>query len=80
MYPVRVNLRITETISKSSRLGACSSSAVSKARSSAVPATAISASITAELSTLNRLSEPVGFLSIDEMRQVDEALALVLDL
>ena len=29
---------------------------------------------------LNRLTEPVGFLSIQEMQQVDEALALVLDL
>ena len=29
---------------------------------------------------LNRLTEPVGFLSIREMQQVDEALALVLDL
>ena len=29
---------------------------------------------------LNRLTEPVGFLSIQEMHRVDEALALVLDL
>ncbi len=29
---------------------------------------------------LNRLSEPVGFLGVEEMRQVDEALSLVLDL
>jgi len=29
---------------------------------------------------LNRLTEPVGFLSIQEMQLVDEALALVLDL
>ena len=29
---------------------------------------------------LNRLTEPVGFLTIDEMRRVDEALTLVLDL
>lgn len=29
---------------------------------------------------LKRLTEPVGFLSIEEMQQVDEALALVLDL
>lgn len=29
---------------------------------------------------LERLTEPVGFLSIEEMQQVDEALALVLDL
>jgi len=29
---------------------------------------------------LSRLSEPAGFLTIDEMRLVDEALALVLDL
>jgi mRNA interferase MazF len=28
---------------------------------------------------LNRLTEPVGFLSPHEMQQVDEALALVLD-
>lgn len=27
-----------------------------------------------------RLTEPVGFLSIEEMQRVDEALALVLDL
>lgn len=29
---------------------------------------------------LNRLTEPAGFLTIDEMQQVDEALTLVLDL
>lgn len=29
---------------------------------------------------LKRLTEPVGFLSMEEMPQVDEALALVLDL
>ena len=29
---------------------------------------------------LNRLTEPVGFSTIEEMQQVDEALALVLDL
>jgi mRNA interferase MazF len=29
---------------------------------------------------VNRLTEPVGFLTIDEMHLVDEALALVLDL
>jgi mRNA interferase MazF len=29
---------------------------------------------------LNRLTEPVGFLTIKEMQRVDEALALVLDL
>ena len=29
---------------------------------------------------LNRLTEPAGFLTIDEMRRIDEALALVLDL
>lgn len=29
---------------------------------------------------LNRLTEPVGALTIDEMRRVDEALTLVLDL
>lgn len=29
---------------------------------------------------LNRLTEPVGFLTIDEMRRVDEGLALILDL
>ena len=29
---------------------------------------------------LDRLTEPVGFLSLQEMQQVDEALALVLDL
>ncbi|HEV7167587.1 MAG TPA: type II toxin-antitoxin system PemK/MazF family toxin [Micrococcaceae bacterium] len=29
---------------------------------------------------LNRLTEPVGFLSMEEMQRVDEALALVLDL
>ena len=29
---------------------------------------------------LTRLSEPAGFLSLTEMRRVDEALALVLDL
>jgi len=29
---------------------------------------------------LNRLTEPVAFLSIQEMQRVDEALALVLDL
>ncbi|HET7385797.1 MAG TPA: type II toxin-antitoxin system PemK/MazF family toxin [Nocardioidaceae bacterium] len=29
---------------------------------------------------LNRLTERAGFLTIDEMRRVDEALALVLDL
>lgn len=29
---------------------------------------------------LRRLTEPVGFLTIEEMRRVDEALALVLDL
>jgi mRNA interferase MazF len=28
---------------------------------------------------LDRLTEPVGFLSIQEMQQVDEALSLVLD-
>lgn len=29
---------------------------------------------------LNRLTEPVGFLTIEEMHRVDEALGLVLDL
>ncbi|MDQ3306762.1 MAG: type II toxin-antitoxin system PemK/MazF family toxin [Actinomycetota bacterium] len=29
---------------------------------------------------LHRLSEPVGFLTLEEMQRVDEALALVLDL
>lgn len=29
---------------------------------------------------LNRLSQPAGFLTISEMRRVDEALLLVLDL
>ena len=29
---------------------------------------------------LTRLSERVGFLTIDEMREIDEALSLVLDL
>ncbi len=29
---------------------------------------------------LRRLSDPVGFLTVDEMHRVDEALALVLDL
>ncbi len=29
---------------------------------------------------LNRLAEPAGFLSLDEMQRVDAALALVLDL
>ena len=29
---------------------------------------------------LSRLTEPVGFLTIDEMQRVDEALALILDL
>ena len=29
---------------------------------------------------LNRLTEPVGFLSTQDMQRVDEALALVLDL
>jgi mRNA interferase MazF len=29
---------------------------------------------------LNRLTEPAGFLTIDEMQRVDEALTLVLDL
>jgi mRNA interferase MazF len=29
---------------------------------------------------LNRLTEPVGFLSTEDMQRVDEALALVLDL
>ena len=29
---------------------------------------------------LRRLTEPVGFLTIEEMQRVDEALALVLDL
>lgn len=29
---------------------------------------------------LNRLSEPVGFLTLDAMQRVDAALALVLDL
>ncbi len=29
---------------------------------------------------LSRLTEPVGFLSIQEMQRVDEALALVVDL
>ncbi len=29
---------------------------------------------------LNRLTEPVGFLTIEEMQRVDAALALVLDL
>lgn len=29
---------------------------------------------------INRLTEPVGYLSVQEMQQVDEALALVLDL
>ncbi|MDT4909579.1 MAG: mRNA interferase MazF [Pseudonocardiales bacterium] len=28
---------------------------------------------------LNRLTEPAGFLTIDEMQRVDEALTLVLD-
>lgn len=28
----------------------------------------------------NRLTEPAGFLSMDEMNRVDEALTLVLDL
>lgn len=29
---------------------------------------------------LTRLTEPVGFLTVEEMQRVDEALALVLDL
>lgn len=29
---------------------------------------------------LNRLTEPVAFLSVDEMQRIDQALALVLDL
>lgn len=29
---------------------------------------------------LTRLTEPVGFLTIEEMRRVDEGLALILDL
>lgn len=29
---------------------------------------------------LNRLNEPAGFLTIDEMQRIDEALALVLNL
>ncbi len=29
---------------------------------------------------LERLAEPAGFLSLDEMQRVDEALSLVLDL
>lgn len=29
---------------------------------------------------LNRLAEPAGFLTLDEMQRVDEALSLVLDL
>jgi mRNA interferase MazF len=29
---------------------------------------------------LGRLAEPVGFLTLDEMQRVDEAIALVLDL
>jgi len=29
---------------------------------------------------LNRLAEPAGFLTLEEMQRVDEALALVLDL
>ena len=29
---------------------------------------------------LRRLTDPVGFLTIEEMQRVDEALALVLDL
>ena len=29
---------------------------------------------------INRLNEPVGVLSIDDMQQVDEALSLILDL
>jgi mRNA interferase MazF len=29
---------------------------------------------------LNRLTEPAGFLTLDEMQRVDEALSLVLDL
>lgn len=29
---------------------------------------------------LERLTEPVGYLTLDEMQRVDEALALVLDL
>jgi len=29
---------------------------------------------------LNRLTEPVGFLTMEEMQRVDEALGLVLDL
>lgn len=29
---------------------------------------------------LNRLAEPAGFLTVDEMQRIDEALALVLDL
>ena len=29
---------------------------------------------------LHRLTEPVGFLTLDEMQRVDEALALILDL
>lgn len=29
---------------------------------------------------LQRLSEPVGFLTLDELQRVDDALALVLDL
>jgi mRNA interferase MazF len=29
---------------------------------------------------LNRLAEPAGFLTVDEMQRIDQALALVLDL
>jgi len=29
---------------------------------------------------LSRLTEPIGFLTIEEMERVDEALAVVLDL
>ncbi len=29
---------------------------------------------------LNRFTEPLGYLTVEEMRRVDEALALVLDL
>ncbi len=29
---------------------------------------------------LNRLAEPAGFLTLEEMQRVDEALSLVLDL
>lgn len=29
---------------------------------------------------LQRLTEPVGFLTVDEMQRVDEALSLILDL